>query len=201
MDLEPPFRFSLSTAMSQVDVGRLLAGVFNSDFANEGLLDGELRLNGDVDHLTQVRGRGHARLSDTALWAIPVFQSLFSQLGFDTTATFKLMKAGFHIGDGRIDLHSMQIKSDLLSLIGTGWVDFEGELSQDMEVRYSLVDRLGPFTKLLYLIQNSLLRISIRGDMSRPRVVLNGLFSQFIRNPKGKRQLPLPGLSHLPRKF
>ncbi|MDF1836844.1 MAG: AsmA-like C-terminal region-containing protein [Planctomycetota bacterium] len=201
LDLEPPFRFSLSTAMDRVDVGLLLAGVFNSDFANEGLLDGELRLNGDVDHLTEVRGSGHARLSDTALWAIPVFQSLFSQLGFDTTATFKLMQAGFHIGDGRIDLHSMQIKSDLLSLIGSGWVDFEGELSQDLEVRYSLVDRLGPFTKLLYLIQNSLLRISIRGDMARPRVVLNGLFSQFMRGSKGKRQLPLPGLSDLPGNF
>lgn len=201
LDLEPPFRFSLSAAMSQVDVGRLLAGVFNSDFANEGLLDGELRLNGDVDHLTEVRGSGHARLSDSALWAIPVFQSLFSQLGFDTTATFKLMQAGFQIEGGRIDMHSMQIKSDLLSLIGTGWVDFEGELMQDLEVRYSLVDRLGPFTKLVYLIQNSLLRISIRGDMARPRVVLGGLFSQFFRNPKGQRQLPLPGLSDLPKSF
>ncbi len=201
LDLEPPFRFSLSAAMSQVDVGRLLAGVFNSDFANEGLLDGELRLNGDVDHLTEVRGSGHARLSDSALWAIPVFQSLFSQLGFDTTATFKLMQAGFQVKGGRIDMHRMQIKSDLLSLIGTGWVDFEGELQQDLEVRYSLVDRLGPFTKLVYLIQNSLLRISIRGDMARPRVVLGGLFSQFFRNPKGQRQLPLPGLSDLPKSF
>ncbi|MCA9001789.1 MAG: hypothetical protein KDB61_07695, partial [Planctomycetes bacterium] len=186
LDLEPPFRFSLSAAMEQVDVGRLLAGVFNSDFANEGLLDGELRLNGDVDHLTQVRGRGNARLSDSALWAIPVFQSLFSQLGFDTTATFKLMQAGFNVGDGRIDMHSMQIKSDLLSLLGSGWVDFEGELSNDLEVRYSLVDRLGPFTKLVYLIQNSLLRISIRGDMARPQVVLNGLFSQFFKQSKSK---------------
>ncbi|MCP5020942.1 MAG: AsmA-like C-terminal region-containing protein [bacterium] len=201
LDLEPPFRFSLSAAMSQVDVGRLLAGVFNSDFANEGLLDGELRLNGDVDHLTEVRGSGHALLSDSALWAIPVFQSLFSQLGFDTTATFKLMQAGFQVKGGRIDMHRMQIKSDLLSLIGTGWVDFEGELKQDLEVRYSLVDRLGPFTKLVYLIQNSLLRISIRGDMARPRVVLGGLFSQFFRNPKGLRQLPLPGLSDLPKSF
>ena len=201
LDLEPPFRFSLSAAMSKVDVGQLLAGVFNSDFANEGLLDGNLRLNGDVDNLTRVRGRGHARLSDTALWAIPVFQSLFSQLGFDTTATFKLMQSGFVVGDGRIDLHQMQIKSDLLSLIGKGWVDFEGELSQDLEVRYSLVDRLGPFTKLVYLIQNSLLRISIRGDMARPRVVLNGLFSQLMRGQKGERQLPLPGLSDLPKSF
>ncbi len=201
LDLEPPFRFSLSAAMSKVDVGRLLAGVFNSDFANEGLLDGELRLNGDVDHLTQVRGSGHARLSDSALWAIPVFQSLFSQLGFDTTATFKLMQAGFQVGDGRINMHQMQIKSDLLSLIGTGWVDFDGGLKQDLEVRYSLVDRLGPLTRLLYLIQNSLLRISIRGDMARPRVVLGGLFSQFFRNPTGQRQLPLPGLSDLPKSF
>ena len=201
LDLVHPFRFSLSAAMRDVDVGRLLAGVFNSDFANEGRLDGDMRLSGDVDHLTQVRGSGRASLSDTALWAIPVFQSLFSQLGFDTTATFKVMEGRFRVADGRITVPRMQIKSDLLSLVGTGWVDFEGDLSQDLEVRYSLVDRLGPLTKLLYRIQNSLLRVSIRGDMARPRVHLGGFFSQFFRQRDGARQLPLPGLSPLPERF
>lgn len=201
LDLVHPFRFSLSAAMRDVDVGRLLAGVFNSDFANEGRLDGDMRLSGDVDHLTQVRGSGTASLSDTALWAIPVFQSLFSQLGFDTTATFKVMEGRFRVADGRITLPRMQIKSDLLSLVGTGWVDFEGDLSQDLEVRYSLVDRLGPLTKLLYKIQNSLLRVSIRGDMARPRVHLGGFFSQFFQQRDGERQLPLPGLSPLPEHF
>jgi len=201
LDLVHPFRFSLSASMRGVDVGLLLAGVFNSDFANEGRLDGDIRLSGDVDHLTAVAGSGTALLSDSALWAIPVFQSLFSQLGFDTTATFKRMEARFRIERGRIDLAHMQIKSDLLSLLGKGWVDFEGDLHQDLEVRYSLVDRLGPITKLLYRIQNSLLRVSIRGDMARPRVHLGGLFSQFFRSSDSERQLPLPGLSDLPDHF
>ena len=201
LDLVHPFRFSVSASMRGVDVGRLLAGVFNSDFANEGRLDGDLRLSGDVDHLTEVSGSGTALLTDSALWAIPVFQSLFAQLGFDTTATFKRMEARFRIANGRIEAGHMQIKSDLLALLGTGWVDFEGELSQDMEVRYSLVDQLGPLTKLLYRIQNSLLRVSIRGDMARPRVQLNGLFSQFFAGRDEQRQLPLPGLSELPERF
>ncbi|MEZ5975132.1 MAG: AsmA-like C-terminal region-containing protein [Planctomycetota bacterium] len=132
-----PLPLLLSASMRGVDVGLLLAGVFNSDFANEGRLDGDMRLSGDVDHLTEVQGNGVALLTDSALWAIPVFQSLFTQLGFDSTATFKRMEARFLVGGGRIDLGHMQIKSDLLSLVGSGWVDFAGDMHQDMEVRYS----------------------------------------------------------------
>lgn len=201
IDLAPPFDFALSADLSDVDAGRMLAGMFNSDFANEGLLDAQLQLSGAVDELTNIQGEGRVVLRDSALWAIPVFQSLFSQLGFDTTATFSRMESSYRIEEGRLALSRMRMKSDLLSLVGDGWIDFDGTMSQDMRVRYSLVDRLGPFTQLLYWIQNSLLRVSIRGDMARPKVLLKGLFSQFIKPPDPGRRLPLPGVSPLPKRF
>jgi hypothetical protein len=201
IDLEEPYPFALSTELSDIDVGGLLAGVFNSDFANEGRLDGQLRLNGSVGKLTGIRGAGQVRLTDSALWAIPVFQSLFSQLGFDTTATFKEMQTGFVVENGELRMQRMQVKSDLLSLVGEGVIDFEGGLAHDLEVRYGLVDHLGPLTQLLYKIQNSLLRVSIRGDMSRPEVVLKGFFSQFFAPPRESHLLPLPALSGLPTRF
>ena len=86
--------------------------------------------------------------------------------------------------------------------MGEGSITFEGRLHHDLEVRYGLVDNLGPFTRLLYKIQNSLLRVSIRGDMSRPEVVLRGFFSQFFRRPSGQaRRLPLPPFSTLPERY
>tara|TARA_R110002073_G_scaffold41493_2_gene117215 strand:+ start:4343 stop:8104 length:3762 start_codon:yes stop_codon:yes gene_type:complete len=201
VDLEPPFPFSLSTELDRVDVGSLTAGAFNSDFANEGTLDAEMRLHGDLLHPTGIRGSGFGRLTDSSLWAIPVFQALFAQLGFDSTAIFSEMEAHFDVQDGVIDMRGMRVKSDLLSLVGEGTLDMDGSLRQDLEVRYSLVDRLGPLTRLVYEIQNSLLRVSIRGDMSRPTVILKGLFSQFFAPTGEGLHLPVPALSRLPRRF
>ncbi|MCP3917020.1 MAG: AsmA-like C-terminal region-containing protein [bacterium] len=201
-DLQEPFGFALSARMDDVDVGSLLAGVFNSNFANEGQLDGEIRLRGDIDNLLDASGSGHLVLSNSSLWAIPVFQELFSQLGFDTTAIFKQMTSHFTLRSGALHMTGMQVESDLLSLVGSGSITLDGRLRHDLEVRYSLLDKLGPLKRLLYEIQNSLIRVSIRGDMSRPKVVLGGFFSQFLQRPSDdERRLPVPALSSLPERF
>lgn len=201
IDLEPPFPFYLSGDLEDVDVGLFLRGVFNSDFANVGRLNGAIRLRGDTEELLAIRGSGEMRIRDTSLWSIPVFQALFSQLGFDTTAIFSSMESRWAVEDGVINMTRMRIKSDLLSLVGDGTVDFDGSLHHDLRIRYSLVDKLGPFTRLLYKIQNSLLRIAIRGDMSRPQVVIKGFISQFFAPPSDAQKLPLPGLGPLVRRF
>lgn len=202
LDLAPPFRFQLAADMRGVDAGELLRGAFNSDFANQGDLRATMRLDGDLERLTDIRGDGEVRLGNSSLWAIPVFQSLFSQLGFDTTATFHRMETRFALRDGRFDMSGMRLKSDLLSLVGEGWVDLDGRMHHDLQVRYSLVDRLGPLTWLLYQIQNGLLAVSIRGDMARPQVILRGLLSALVGVQGGEDQaLPLPKASSLPVRF
>ena len=201
VDLGDPFSFSLATRLQGVDVGRLLGGVFRSDFANKGLLDGQLRLDGDLARLIDIRGRGSFRIRDTSLWAIPVFQALFAQLGFDTVGTFSEMNSSFTIEDGSIELGELTVKSDLLSLVGQGNIDFDSSIDQQLQVRYSVVDRLTLLRRLLYQIQNSLIRISIRGTLSRPYVLIEGLFSQFFSLSKEKLQLPLPELAPLPVRF
>jgi hypothetical protein len=114
---------------------------------------------------------------------------------------FKRIEARFHIADGVLHIDRTRADSDLLSVVGSGTVDFDGDVSTDLEVRYGLVDRLGPLRQLLYKIQNSLLRVSVRGTMERPVVVLRGLFSQFFRPAEARDRLPLPGFSELPKRF
>ncbi|MEE8469565.1 MAG: AsmA-like C-terminal region-containing protein, partial [Planctomycetota bacterium] len=201
IDLENPFPFSLAAEMEDVDVGRLLRGMFNSDFANEGRLEGKFRLDGEFDKLLKVRGSGEFEIKDSSLWAIPAFQALFSRLGFDTAAIFSRMESRYNIENGVVYLSRMRIKSDVLSLIGEGTVDFDGRLHHDLQVRYSLVDRLGPFTRLLYFIQNSLLRIGIRGDMSRPEIVVKGILSGFFGSSELGQRLPLPAYGGLPVRY
>lgn len=201
-DLEPPFPFWLSIQMNGVDVGALTAGLFNSDFANQGTLSGKLSLRGNTADLLGIEGTGSVELRNSSLWSIPVFQALFSQLGFDTTAIFDDMRANLSVENGVIAMTNMLVRSDLLKLAGEGEIQLDGQLRYDLEVRYGLVDKLGPFTLLLYRIQNSLLRVAIRGDMSRPEVALLGIISQFLGGVSKKPiQLPLPSQSRLPARF
>jgi hypothetical protein len=201
LDLAPPFPFDLSARLAGVDVGEFLQGTFNSDFANEGRMDLDLTLGGDIERLTGLTGNGRVVVDQTRLWAIPLFQALFARLGFPTTAVFRRIEARFHIEGGVLHIDRTRADSDLLSVVGSGTIDFEGDLSTDLEVRYGLIGRLGPLRQLRYRIQYSLLRVSGRGTMERPVVVLRGLFSQFFRPAEARDRLPLPGFSELPPRF
>lgn len=201
IDLANPFPFELAAEMEDVDIGEFLRGMFDSDFANRGRMDMSMRLSGDFEHLTELRGGGRIDIKDSALWAIPAFQALSSRLGIDTTVLFRTMRCDYTIGQGELVMDRMRVDSDLLSLVGDGSMSFEGNVTSDLEVRYSLVDRLGPLTRLVYWIQNSLLRVSIRGTMERPTVVLRGLISQLFSPSEERDRLPLPGFSKRRRRF
>ncbi|MEO0558559.1 MAG: hypothetical protein AAF170_10295, partial [Bacteroidota bacterium] len=61
--------------MDSVDVGEFLRGVFDSNFANRGIMDLSMRLAGDFENLIEMKGQGKISVRDSALWAIPVFQA------------------------------------------------------------------------------------------------------------------------------
>ncbi|MDG1985356.1 MAG: AsmA-like C-terminal region-containing protein [Planctomycetota bacterium] len=201
IDLEPPFPFKLAAELRDVDLGQFLRGMFDSDFANRGRMDMTLRLDGDFERLTALTGGGEIELRDSALWAIPVFQALSVGLGIDTTVLFREMYARYSIADGVLTMDRLRVNSDLLSLVGDGAVSFEGNVTSNLDVRYALVDRLGPFTQLLYWIQESLLRVAVRGTVERPVVVLRGLASSFFTPDEERDRLPLPGFSRRPKRF
>jgi hypothetical protein len=111
------------------------------------------------------------------------------------------MRTRFAVRDGAVEMDAIGVYSPLLQLVGSGRLDFEGRLHHDLEVRYSLVDNLGPFRRALYWIQNNLLSIAVRGDMSRPRIEISGLLSFLTSAGTGRRDLPLPPLTPLPERF
>ena len=201
IDLAPPFPFQLAAEMRDVDLGEFLRGMFDSDFANRGRMDMTLRLEGDFENLTAMTGGGEIEIRDSALWAIPVFQALSVGLGIDTTVLFQEMYARYSIQDGVLAMDRLRVDSDLLSLVGTGAVSFEGNLTSDLDVRFALVDRMGPLMQLVYWVQKSLLRVAVRGTVERPVVALRGLASRFIAPDEERDRLPLPGFSKRPRRF
>ena len=200
IDLRAPFPFEAAFALENVDVAGLTQGLFATDIANSGRLQGELRLNGNLEELLQIRGTGHLALTRGQLWSVPVVRTLFSRLGLDDTAVFDSMGTRFEISEGVIHMKELEAHSPILKLVGEGTLDFDGSLHHDLEVNYSLIDKFGFLRKILYSIQNSLLRISIRGDMERPQVILKSALSDLF-GEREKRALPLPDISGLPQRF
>jgi hypothetical protein len=200
--IEPPFGFSLALGMKNVEAAALLRGLFTSDMATRGRIDAELRLQGDMDHLLGIVGSGSIKVLESRLWSIPVFRALFGRLGLDDTAVFDSMATNLVVKQGRVEMNDITVRSPLLQLVGTGHLDFDGALKYDLEVRYDLIDRLGPFTRLLYWIQNKLLSVAIRGDMARPEVIIENPFSNlFAQHDRDQRPLPLPPFAKLPPRF
>ena len=127
-------------------------------------------------------------------------RDLLSQLGLDSSAVFERMKSRFTLQDGVIRMDAIHVESPLLQLVGSGKLDLDGRLEHDLQVRYSLVDRLGPLTRMLYWVQNNLLSISVRGDMARPQIVLKGMLSFLRSGSKANASCRCP-LSPLPERF
>lgn len=202
LDLRSPFPFQLALELSGVDVARVLRGVFPANMADRGELDARLRLSGSLERLLEMRGEGALELRRTRLWSIPVFRELFLRLGFDRTLLFDQLSGRFRLVDGRIHLSSLEAKSPIVKLVGSGHVDLDGALWSDLEVRYSLVDKIPTLRRLVYFLQNTLLVVAVRGDLERPEVVLRGEFERIFRPVgKGRRRLPLPAFSALPERF
>lgn len=203
IDLSEPYRFDVAMRLTKVSVGGLLRGVFRSSIADEGVLDASLQLSGTPDEVLALTGRGSLSLDEGALWSIPVMRALFVQLGFERGGLFDRMRARFELRSGRVHVSHLEVQSSLLDLVGAGWQDLDGSLAYDMEVRYGLLDRLGVFGRLLYWLNNSLMRVAVRGDFERPEVRIRNsileLITGFDDNPP--RKLPLPPFSALGPRF
>ncbi|TAJ16213.1 MAG: hypothetical protein EPO68_11465 [Planctomycetota bacterium] len=202
LDLAEPYHFSLALELAKVQLEGLLKGVFDSGIADSGMCDARVRLSGRFSDLQDLQGSGTIELLDTHLWSIPVVRDLFSQIGFDSSATFQEMRTRFDLRAGEIRMQPIVVTSPLLRLEGAGRLGLDGRLRHDFELRYAVVDRLGPFTRLLYWVQNNLLKVAVRGDIARPVVILRGrLWDLFRERDTLARHLPLPAFSPLPARF
>lgn len=202
MELAPPFPFQLALAVENVDLEHFLAGIFPTSLPDRGRLWAELRLSGALNDLLSIRGSGRGALRQSRLWSIPVMRDLFAQLGLEDAFVFDEMSSGFRLEDGVVHMHDIEVSSPFLKLQGQGTLDLDGTLRHDLTVHYSVVDKLGLLKSILYFLQNTLLAVFIRGDMSRPLVIVQGtLTSLFSPVPDEFRSIPLPDYSRLPERF
>jgi len=205
VNLQEPHFFSAAIelgATQRVDANGLLRGLFETSITDKGKTSGWLRVAGRPDDVLGLRGSGAVEVREAQLWSIPVIRSLFGQLGFDSTAQFDRMESKLRLENGVLSMIDMDVRSPILHVVGSGTIDFDGRLHHDLEIKYTLINLLGPFKVLLYWIQNSILRVAVRGTMWRPEVVLrNGIRDLFSGDPEDTPSLPLPGFSPMPTRF
>ena len=203
IDLSPPYRFDLAMSLEDVELDRILRGVFPSSIADQGRIDLQLSLSGTPGDVRGMTGGGWVRLDEGRLWSIPVARALFYQLGIPDTALFDRMRARFQLRDGRLEGSYLEMKSSLLNLIGSGWLDLDGRLAMDLEVRYSILDKLGSLSRILYWLNDNLWRVAVRGDLVRPKVSIRNVFLELFGGFEDapRRELPLPGVSDLGPRF
>ena len=204
VDLAAPHRFDVAVQLKRVHVDKLLHGVFRSSIADEGFLDASLQLSGTPGDVLGMVGRGRINLDEGRLWSIPVIRDLFRTLGSDKAGIFDRLFARFTLRNGVIDISELKVQSTLLNLVGKGFQDLDGRLGYDLEVRYSILDGKSIFHRLLYWFNNSLFRVGVRGDFSRPEITLRNsimelLGGRFDKHPD--RHLPLPNFSDLGERF
>lgn len=201
IDLEEPFPFQLALDLQGIELAGLLRGLFATNLATRGKFDCRLRLTGDTQRMLAIQGSGSVQIAESRLWSVPVFRELFSQLGLDDQAVFDQMGANLRIKNGVLYTDDIWVSSPILELVGKGWIDFDGGVKEDLQVRYRLIDRLGPITRLLYAIQEELLSVAIRGDLARPKVIFKAPWTRISSNARHYRSLPLPGFTPLPARF
>jgi hypothetical protein len=203
VDLTAPHRFDISLHLEKVDLARMMRGVFESSIADTGELDLNLQISGALNNVLGLTGRGELDLKDGRLWSIPAARELFSQLGFPNTGIFNRLQARFKINQGVFETHDLRVRSALLKLVGSGSLDFDGALSYDLDVRYGILDKLGILNRVLYWLNRGLWRVSIRGDFSRPKVLIKSSFFEFLlgKSKDPERTLPLPAFAPLAPRF
>ncbi len=203
IDFSEPHRFDVAIALEDVNISGLMRGVFQSSIADEGVLDASVQLSGIPGEILGLSGRGSLSLDEGALWSVPVVRALFGQLGFEKGGLFDRLRARYELRDGRVQVSHLEIQSSLLDLVGEGWQDLDGRLAYDMEVRYDLLDKLGPFGRVLYWLNNNLVRVAVRGDFDRPEIKIRNSILEWITgfDDAPPRRLPLPRFSPLGPRF
>ena len=98
--------------------------------------------------LVETKGRGSIHLERSRLWSIPLFRELLREFGLDHTVMFDEVRFDFEIDDKVIKMEGVELRSPLLKLVGGGTLDLEGRLDQELEVHYSIVDKITPFRRL-----------------------------------------------------
>ncbi len=180
--LGPSPGYSIYATLRDASLARCALDLLPGRQGLQGRILAELDLRGTGRSLNALTGRGAVRLRDADIYELPLMVSLLKILSIrrpDRTA-FISSDADFHVEHSRLYFDRLNLNGDAISLLGTGEMDFQGNINL---VFHSLVGR---------------------GDLGLPLVrdVLGGASQQFmqirvggtLQSPETRRE-PFPGVN------
>ncbi|HET6202265.1 MAG TPA: hypothetical protein VFI25_05615 [Planctomycetota bacterium] len=175
---DPP-SFSTSLSLRGADLRRLLAEIFPRAGDLRGRLDARFDLEGTPGDLGSFRGKGTIDIERGALGEIPVFGEIFALLhAFEIghAPEFQEGKAHFEIAKRKVRFGKIELKSDVLEIVGLenrGEMGFDGDLDLLFESRvFPEIPIVRPLYDLLREVLPRIWRIHVRGSLASPKVTL-----------------------------
>ncbi len=161
---------SVPTLLAEVGHGRSeLTGTFTSDLELEGIL-------GTTDLL---KGTGSAQLAGANLYQLPLLVQLLNTLRITPTEDVAFTDANvtFTIVEDRINFDDLKLWGDLVSLHGSGTMNWRQELDLTFNTRVSPRNAFSRIMRPLRSQQYTLWDVDVHGPLSDPDVELRPLES------------------------
>jgi hypothetical protein len=165
-----------------------------------GVMNGSIILRGKGSGSERMVGEGRLRIAPAALYELPLFVQMFSlpQLRVPDKTAFEQADLKFTVANNRFDFQSIELIGDAMSLLGRGYIRFDGGLGLEFGSR--------PGRGRRRMLQNlfmgaELIAVRVTGNVGNPDVAyvplpdLDDTFRQLL-NP---RPLMAPTGRYAPR--
>ena len=139
-------------------------------------------LQGSVNNIAALEGKGKAWLRQASLYELPAIIGLFKSLSLrPDQGAFDSADVDFEIDGDRIPVTNLQLDGDLVSMRGSGWINMRRELHFDLDANVSRRAIVGAvFRPIANQTNTRLFRLEVDGTTSdiktrRPKALMNTL--------------------------
>jgi AsmA-like protein len=173
---DTPAKYKLEADLSRVDISHLPEVLSDIEKDIEGLLSGNIILNGVAENRSAMTGKGKLKIKDAHLWEIKVFDVFFQlikvRIPIIGRVVFNRVECTFEIVDESVITRDLHFSSPTLDLATIGKIGFNGDLKFDIDVK--LFRKKGnkiiaPIKYILEIPTRIIPRIFLRGTTKDPK--------------------------------
>ena len=164
-----PASYSLNLVLKNADM-RTVSGQVQDI---RGQLSASLALEGEWADVSTRRGRGDATVSGKKMFQIPLLLGLWdvTNLSLPALSPFSEGTARYSVDGQRITFDQIQMRSDTMVMVGSGWLDFG---TKKVQMNFSTDNPNWPtvplVSDLLQGAKQELMQIQVRGTVQDPKV-------------------------------
>ncbi|MBF0531527.1 MAG: DUF748 domain-containing protein [Candidatus Omnitrophica bacterium] len=169
----------------------ITANVANADLAkytaekklkNEqiaGTVNAFLHVIGPLNAPKSLKGQGTLKITNGYLWRWDILDGLFKALLIPEFQNiyFTGANADFKINNGKIGTDNLKLTGNVLSLAGTGWMDFNGNLRFNIVPHFdiTLIEQSQSLQKIPTQIISQAVQAKISGTLAKPAYLIEPL--------------------------